>query len=130
MKEDERPKDRPNVITKYRTQSGRSVIDKFIEKQPGNAVEYFDFKIGLLEERGLDLGPHHVKRVRGKLWELKVLDAENREYRVFFFVSPPNEIVLVHAIVKRTQQLPNQDVELALRRMNEMQYARRRAKRV
>ena len=130
MKEDDRPKDRPNVITEYETHSGRLVIERFFQRQPGNAIRYYSLKKDLLEKHGLDLGPHHVKRVRGRLWELKVLDAENREYRVFFFVSPPNEIVLVHAIVKRSQQLPNQDVKLALRRMTEMQHARRQAKRV
>src|SRR5262250_723229 len=49
---------------------------------------------------------------RGGLWEVRSNLTQNRIARVLFFVYQ-GEMVLVHAFVKKTQQTPAADLDLA-----------------
>lgn len=62
-----------------------------------------------------------VCRSLGKgLWEVRTNISSNRTARVLFFVDD-DRIGVVHGFVKKTQKTPAADLELAWRRMKEMQ---------
>ena len=64
------------------------------------------------------LSESEAKPVRDGLYEFR-LRIGNREVRVFYYVAGRGEYVLLHAIVKKSNRLPKQDVDLALDRMKE-----------
>jgi phage-related protein len=62
-----------------------------------------------------------VCRSLGKgLWEVRTDLASNRTARVLFFVHE-SRIGVVHGFIKKTQRTPAADLELARKRMKEMQ---------
>src|SRR5262245_13763227 len=62
-----------------------------------------------------------ICRSLGKgLWEVRTSVSGNRTARVLFFVHE-DRVGVVHAFIKKTQKTPAADLELARRRMMEMQ---------
>ena len=62
-----------------------------------------------------------VCRSLGKgLWEVRTRLPSNRTARVFFFVHE-DRIGIVHGFIKKTRKTPEVDLDLARKRMNEMQ---------
>ena len=53
------------------------------------------------------------------LHELRLRCAPNI-YRIFYFIKSGDAIYIIHAIQKKTQQLPNKDRRLILRRLKEI----------
>lgn len=54
------------------------------------------------------------------LWEIRTNLERNRIARVLFFVHG-SRIGVVHGFIKKAQKTPDQDLNLARRRMKEMQ---------
>jgi phage-related protein len=62
-----------------------------------------------------------VCKLLGKgLWEVRSALSSNRISRVLFFMRDA-EICVVHGFIKKTQTTPQQELELARKRMKEMQ---------
>jgi phage-related protein len=57
-----------------------------------------------------------ARSLGGGLWEVRSSLASRREIRVFFYVGE-FEMVLLHAIVKKSARAPARDLALARRRM-------------
>ena len=72
--------------------------------------------IRLLEEEGPTLPFPYASQVRGKVRELRAHYGRGH-YRVLYFAGPSRIFVLLHALVKRSARLPEQDIVLAERRM-------------
>ena len=60
------------------------------------------------------LPSHYIKYILDGLYEFRIT-CINTEYRVFFIYDGDTVVVLFNAIKKKTQKLPNSDVEKALR---------------
>ena len=68
-----------------------------------------------------DLGPHrvsepHVKKLRGKLWEMRLQGKDNIA-RAIYFAATGRRLIVVRAFVKKTQKTPNREIDLAEERM-------------
>ncbi len=68
-----------------------------------------------------ELGPHrvsepHVKRLRGKLWEMR-MKGKDGIARAIYFAATGRRLVMVRAFVKKTQKTPNREIDLAMQRM-------------
>jgi phage-related protein len=75
----------------------------------------------LLEE----FGPHnvrepHVKHLEGKLWEMRMTGRAGIA-RAIYFAAQGRRLIVVRAFVKKTQKTSRREIELALRRMRELQ---------
>jgi phage-related protein len=57
---------------------------------------------------------------RRGLWEVRSSLTRNRIARVLFFVYR-RQMVLLHAFIKKTQQTPEQDLDLAVKRQKEVE---------
>jgi phage-related protein len=53
-----------------------------------------------------------LKTVGRGVWELKIGEAEG-QFRVVYVVKRNDRIYVLHAFQKKTQQTPQQDIELA-----------------
>jgi phage-related protein len=56
--------------------------------------------------------------LEGKILELRVRFATN-QYRIFFFFFSEDTIVLLHAFLKKTPQVPAREIERAERNMDD-----------
>jgi phage-related protein len=73
-------------------------------------------------EYGWPLGMPLCRNIRKGLWEVRCkLTGSNNIARVLFCTSS-NHLVLLHGFVKKTQQTPNDDIDLALNRMKELSH--------
>ena len=112
------PKILPAVF--YRTTAGAepvrswlkalSNVDKRIIGQDVATVE-FGWPIGMPTCRSLTS--------RRGLWEVRSSLTGNRIARVLFFVYK-GRMILLHGFIKKTQQTPNADLDLAAKRMKEV----------
>ncbi|MEZ6061108.1 MAG: type II toxin-antitoxin system RelE/ParE family toxin [Planctomycetaceae bacterium] len=72
-------------------------------------------------EFGWPIGMPLCRAITGRhgLWEVRSSLSSRRIARVFFCIKD-NRMVLLHGIIKKTQQTPVQDLDLAERRRKEL----------
>lgn len=102
----------------YTTEQGDSPIDEFLNGLDKKARAKVAAYLSLLEEQGPNLKRPYADHVRGKIRELRIRYTST-QYRVLYFFHVGNLIVLVHAFAKKTQQLRENDIALAERRMGD-----------
>ena len=102
----------------YTTERGDSPVDDFLDVLDKKSRAKVAAHLSLLEEQGPNLKRPYADVVRGKIRELRVHQSTN-QYRILFFFQVREQIVLVHAFSKKTQQLKEKDIELAERRMED-----------
>ena len=100
----------------YTTERGDSPVDDFLDELDKKSRAKVAAHMSLLEEQGPNLKRPYADVVRGKIRELRIHHSSNH-YRILYFFHLREQIVLVHAFSKKTQQLREKDIELAERRM-------------
>ena len=80
-------------------------------KAIGGDIAYVQFK--------WPIGKPRVDHLRGAVWEVRS-SLDNRIARTLFAVEG-GQMVLLHGLIKKTQQTPDSDIELALKRFKEWQ---------
>jgi len=102
----------------YTTDRGDSPIDGFLDGLDKKSRAKVAAYLSLLEDEGPNLKRPYADVVRGKIRELRIHYSSN-QYRVLYFFHVRNQIVLVHAFSKKTQQLKEKDIDLSERRMED-----------
>lgn len=69
--------------------------------------------LDLLEQYGLNVGFPHVKKLTKLLYELRIRGRQ--EVRIFFVVQQTRAL-LVHGFVKKSQKIPQREIQVAERR--------------
>jgi len=68
----------------------------------------------LFEDYGFQIGPKYIKKIRDNLWEL-------RAGKIRIFLCIKGEFAYgVHAIYKKTQKLPKQEIRLSIKRCQQI----------
>src|SRR6266702_632347 len=73
----------------------------------------------LLEEFGLDLRMPHSRAMGGGLFELRPKGREGIA-RVFYCMKVGRKIVILHSFIKKTNETPKRELDLAHRRQKEI----------
>lgn len=74
----------------------------------------------LIVELGLErLGAPHVRHLDGKLWEMR-LTGRDGIARALYVTAMGQRVVVVRAFQKKTQKTPRSEIDLALRRAQEV----------
>lgn len=116
----------PWKVVFYQSERGDSPVEEFLTSLPEKArAKCLDYML-LLEERGNRLPGNYASKVQDDLWELRP-EFGGIEYRYFYFTYVEEQIVIVHAISKKSQRLKPSDTRLALNRVEEVR--RREAER-
>ena len=102
----------------YTTERGDSPIDAFLDGLDKKTRAKVAAHLSLLEEQGPNLKRPYADIVRGKIRELRIHHSSN-QYRILYFFQVREQIILLHAFSKKTQQLKEKDIALAERRMEE-----------
>jgi phage-related protein len=106
------------VCLYYKTKSGHSPVQAFIDGLSFKTQRKFFAKIGWLEEHGPRLVEPHAKKLEQDLYELR-FEGEDGTIRVIYFFYIGKKIILVNGFKKKTQKTPRREIELAKRRMED-----------
>ena len=79
--------------------------------------------IGLMEQHGADLRLPHSRAMGDGLFELRCKGAEGIG-RAFYCTVVGRHIVIVHSLIKKTQETPLADLRLARKRVKEVRRER------
>ena len=102
----------------YTTERGDSPVDDFLDGLDKKSLAKVAAHLSLLEEQGPHLKRPYADVVRGKIRELRIHQSSN-QYRILYFFQLRDQIILMHAFSKKTQQLKEKDIEIAERRMQD-----------
>jgi len=106
------------VVEYYRDARGREPVGEFIDALPvGTQAKIFRF-IDLLARRHVLLKEPYTKQIRGKLRELRVVDAVGK-IRVLYFAHTGKRFILLHGFVKKTGKTPSREIDIAEQRMQD-----------
>ena len=98
----------------YQDAHGRMPVRDFLRKLQSVERASIYRCIELLRTYGPLLHMPYTRHIEGKLWELRA-DAT----RVFYFCFLEDRFVLLHAYRKKSQQAPRQEIERAIRYMQD-----------
>jgi phage-related protein len=100
----------------YVDENGRAPVEEFLTDLPMAHRAKLLATIKLLEWKGPNRPFPYSSQVRGKLRELRSQQGRDR-LRVLYFGDARRVFILLHGIVKRSAQLPAEDIQVAERRM-------------
>ena len=102
----------------YTAERGDSPLDDFLDGLDKKSRAKVAAYLSLLEEQGPNLKRPYADIVRGKIRELRIHYSSN-QFRILYFFQMLDQIVLVHALSKKTPQLKKKDIDLAEKRMED-----------
>ncbi len=104
-------------INYWRNPSGKAPVEKYIDAidNKEERAEILSLLKGI-QENGTDAVGVEFRQIEGKLWELKIR-LSGHQHRVFYVVLKGNEMVLLHAYLKKTQKAPQKELQIAKQRM-------------
>jgi phage-related protein len=95
-------------------------VVRFMEALPPTAWAYSVRVFETLSDVGLAREFKQLRHVRDNLWELRVDSPKpNRQFMRYLFVTRNGKFLVTHAYFKQTNKAPRQEIELAIRRVNE-----------
>lgn len=87
---------------------------------PSDQIARFLRIADLIQALGLErVGEPHVKHIEGPLWEMRMKGRDGIS-RAFYVVARPKRVVVVRVFVKKAQKAPRREIELALKRAEEV----------
>lgn len=92
-------------------------VKTFIEDQNESTYAKILLSIQLLQDNGPFLKPPYIKKLQGKLYELRI--PGKPPIRIFYTIIN-NEYYLLHAFKKKSQKTPLKEFRLAIDRMREI----------
>ncbi len=99
----------------YKTVSGKSPVQEFIDRQDKATRAKFSWLLDLAKLYSPDLMMPYARYLGSGLYEMRLRGASG--VRVFYIcINLRQEIVLLHAVKKRSQQLKPRELDLARER--------------
>ncbi len=107
----------PLPVRFFRTETGNEPVREWIRSLSEVEKRLIGVDIKTVQF-GWPLGMPLVRNLGLGIWEVRT-KLENKISRVLFTVFE-NEIILLHGFIKKTQKIPKNDLDLALRRMKQI----------
>ena len=104
-----------SIIILLESTRGEAYVEKFIRSLDPPTIAKVLRTLDLLEKHGSDLGMPHSKSLGKGLFELRVRGT--MEIRIFYAFAK-NDIYLLHAFQKKSQQTPVKEIDLARARLD------------
>ncbi|MFH0985130.1 MAG: type II toxin-antitoxin system RelE/ParE family toxin [Candidatus Omnitrophota bacterium] len=102
----------------YAKANGECPMDGFLDALPVKVRAKIEKWIELLEEEGPDLPRPYADMLRDKIRELRVKFGSVQYRLLYFFIA--KKVILTHGFVKRTDQVPQAEIERALSAMGDL----------
>lgn len=95
---------------------GHAPVEDFLDGLPLQHRAKLVALIKMLEQEGANLPFPYSSQVRGKLRELRTQQGKDK-LRIFYFGDANRAFILLHGLVKRSSQLPEEAIRIAEVRM-------------
>src|SRR5437867_3909619 len=96
------------------------VVEAELESQPDDIQARFKRIVLMIGEFGLQrLPPKYVSHLEGRLWELR-MKGKDGIARALYVTAREQRVVIVRVFTKKTQKTPRREIELALKRAEEV----------
>jgi phage-related protein len=105
----------------YQTVSGRNPVLEFVRSLSSDVQKEFSQAISLLE-KGEQLAmplSRSLASIHPGLHELRLRDSGGI-YRVFYFIKVRHAVYMLHALKKKTREIPPKEIKIILRRIREV----------
>ena len=102
------------TIKYYRTANGKELASECLNGLNLKARAAFRKRQGLLEKGLLPFKWPYVGYLRDKIYEFRV-EIERNTYRILFFFVFKNYMLFTHAFMKKTDKVPDNEIERVLR---------------
>ena len=103
----------------YMDNRGNEPVKDFILRQSDGAIAEIIHVLKLLREFNITLGMPYVDKIGPSgIRELRIKHSSDI-YRMYFFAHTGKEFVLLHAIKKKRNKISQNDLRLAIDRMND-----------
>ena len=105
----------------YLTNSGRSPVEEFLAGVSQELrQDFFDAVKLLAQGKNLTLPlSRNLPSIHSGLHELRLKDKFG-QVRIFYFIKRQDGIYMLHAFKKKTQELPQKEIALILKRIREI----------
>lgn len=97
---------------------GSSPVEEYLDALDVRTRARFVWSLEQLRVRNVQATEPLVRKLQGKLWELRRA-GDGNIYRVLYFVFTGRRIVLLHAFQKKTNKTPRREIEIAQQRMED-----------
>jgi len=104
----------------YEDERNRRPVEEFINELQFKTKAKVLARIEFLEERWQELRRPYIDTLEEGLYELRVVFSGN-QVRVIYAYMFKDYIVLLHGIIKKTKEVPPEDILKAKNRMNDFQ---------
>jgi len=106
-----------NIV--FYSKGDSSPVRDFIAERTKKEISKILFCMELLKSKGRELTEPYSKNIENGINELRVVFAGNA-FRLFYYWDG-NDAVFVHAIHKKDMKLKRNDIEIAIKRMKELE---------
>ena len=105
----------------YLLSSGRNPVEEFLKEQSIEIRSDFIDAVNLLTSGQVLSMPlsRNLSSIQPGLHELRLKD-RNGQIRVFYSIKKGDAIYLLHAMRKKTQEIPKRETEIILKRIKEV----------
>ena len=101
----------------YQDSHGNIPVQDFICQQSAKVEAKIYRHIDLLQDFGLSLGQPYITKLAGSdVWELRIRHSSNY-YRILYFASSGRKFILLHALLKKTEKTPKNEIKIAQDRL-------------
>lgn len=97
----------------FQTARGDFPVKDFIEEQDKTTITRINLSIRLLIDYGPFLKPPDIKKLKDKLYELRIPGKSSIR---IFYTNMKGEYYLLHAFLKKTQKTPTKELKVAIDR--------------
>ena len=94
-------------------------VEKAVLKLPAGLLARYIRLTDLMLEFGPDLGMPHTRAMREGLFELRLKSKEGIA-RAFYCTLIEEQIVVLHVFVKKSQETPKKELDIARKRLKEV----------
>jgi phage-related protein len=95
-------------------------VDQDLAALPADMRARFSRIAFLIESIGLEkVGEPHIRHLEGPLWEMRMTGKDGIS-RALYVTVKDRRVVVVRVFVKKTQKTPRREIELALKRAEEV----------
>lgn len=102
-------------VVYYEAETGKCPVEEFIEGFDELKEQPLIFaRLSILEDLGTGLPRPYAAYLRDKIHELR-FRVRGNHYRILYFFTAGNRIVLTHGFAKKSGKVPDKEIERAIR---------------
>ena len=104
------------LVDFFEEENGSAPVESFLAGQPRGPRAKALAIVKLLEEMGSSLPFPYSSQVEGRVRELRTQFGKDM-IRILYFGDARRRFILLHGLIKRTDKLGQEDVQIAVKRM-------------